>query len=63
MCENRAFERVGRELNNFSKQPPPWGALWPLGSSLRELEARLAGPEKCCYEGGLFRVSISIPDR
>lgn len=55
--------RMARELSMLSRDPPPGIAAWPLQDSIKELRAQISGPEDTVYDGGVFLLSVSLPDR
>nr|ACO10324.1 Ubiquitin-conjugating enzyme E2 T [Caligus rogercresseyi] len=55
--------RIRKELEMLEKNPPPGISCSAQGEdSLCELEANILGGEGTPYEGGLFKLSLSIPE-
>ncbi|XP_038688685.1 ubiquitin-conjugating enzyme E2-16 kDa-like [Tripterygium wilfordii] len=62
----KSMQRVAKELQDIKKEPNPVASIGPKdsrGNDLSILEACLMGPDGSPYAGGVFRVSITIPDR
>lgn len=55
--------RMAKELKKLAKQPPPGISVFPVGSSIKELQVQMQGPPDSPYELGLFKLSVCIPDR
>eukprot|EP01102_Stenamoeba_stenopodia_P009122 TRINITY_DN2673_c0_g1_i3.p1 TRINITY_DN2673_c0_g1~~TRINITY_DN2673_c0_g1_i3.p1 ORF type:complete len:215 (+),score=28.57 TRINITY_DN2673_c0_g1_i3:74-718(+) len=55
--------RLGRELSQLEREPPPGVSAWAVDSNITHLEARLQGPENTPYEKGSFKLELLIPDR
>lgn len=55
--------RMAKELKKLEKQPPPGVSAVPKGGSLRQLDVQLQGPSDSPYELGLFKLSVTVPDR
>ena len=55
--------RLTKELNEVGKVDPTSGvrAVAVIGSNSRELKGTINGPTGTCYEGGVFKIDISIP--
>ena len=61
--ENIAQNRVAKELKRMSKNPPTGIFMWSVGDSLENLEAIIEGMKDTPYEGGEFKLSITIPPK
>lgn len=64
MLSSIALSRIQSEVRML-RQSPPTG-IWATPSSetqLQEIEASIAGPQGSVYEGGIFKLKISIPAR
>lgn len=63
MNRSMANRRMKRELQILSRSPPPGIAAWPReeGSRLDILEAEIRGADETPYQGGVFRLEVSIP--
>lgn len=55
--------RMQREIQMLERDPPPGVCAWVKDGKLDELEAQIQGPEGSPYEKGIFKLSISIPER
>merc|ERR1711860_282720 len=56
--------RMKREIENLSKNPPSGVSCWPASEDrLDELEASLIGPDESPFEGGVFSLKVTIPER
>lgn len=55
--------RVMQELRMIENDPPQGVALWPRDGRINDLEATIDGPAGTPYEGGVFRLSVLLPDR
>ena len=55
--------RVAKELERMSKNPPTGIFMWSVGDSLENLEATIEGQPGTPYEGGEFKLSITIPPK
>jgi ubiquitin-conjugating enzyme E2 T len=55
--------RVRKELEQLSRDPPPGVAAWPADGALDAVQAVVQGPEGSPYEGGSFRLQLSLPTR
>lgn len=58
---SRRLSRLQKELNRITKDPPHGIGLWTISDNLENLEAMIEGPENSPFEGGEFRLSITIP--
>lgn len=54
-------KRLQKELSDIKKNDIPNLSLGPLNDNLFEWEAVILGPVETPYEGGVFKLSISIP--
>ena len=65
MASKQCLLRLNKEVTRLTSSPPEGVSAWPAGdgSSLQHLEARLIGPEDTPYEGGVFALDVSVPDR
>lgn len=52
-----------QELKDLAKDPPPGVCVWPEGNNVQLLSADVEGPRETVYEGGVFRLSVVLPDR
>lgn len=55
--------RVLQELRMIENDPPQGVALWPRDGRISDLEATIDGPTGTPYEGGVFKLSVLLPDR
>ncbi|XP_029652954.1 ubiquitin-conjugating enzyme E2 T [Octopus sinensis] len=55
--------RMKKELQMLKDSPPPGIACWPKGDSIENLEAQIIGGSGTPYEGGVFKLSIHLPER
>lgn len=44
-------------------KPPPGISCWQKESSIEDLEAQIVGDEDTPYGGGIFNLSINVPER
>lgn len=58
-----AFGRLQKELKLMNKNPPRGICLWPVDDNLEKMEALIEGPPDSPFEGGEFRLAITIPER
>lgn len=56
-----SVKRLTKELEDINKNNIPNISLGPLNDNLFEWEAILIGPNDTPYDGGIFRLKISIP--
>jgi len=67
--ETMRAARVGRELEQLARDPPPGVAVWPReedgngGERLDVLDASLDGPKGSPFEEGRFRLEVLLPRR
>ncbi len=54
---------MSKELERLKKEPPHGITCWPRDGMLNHLEANLLGREGTPYEGGVFKLEITIPNR
>lgn len=54
---------MAQELKALQAAPPPGVCAWPVEEKLNELEAQICGPSNTVYEGGVFKLSVHLPDR
>jgi len=54
---------MAQELKQLQASPPPGVCAWPVEDKLNELEAQVCGPSSTVYEGGVFKLSVHLPDR
>ncbi|XP_065060689.1 ubiquitin-conjugating enzyme E2 T-like isoform X2 [Rhopilema esculentum] len=55
--------RLKRELKQLSKSPSHGISCWTVGENVDQLEATIIGQEGTPYNGGVFKLSIIIPER
>jgi ubiquitin-conjugating enzyme E2 T len=55
--------RLGKELALLDQEPPPGIYCYPKGDKINELEAIVEGGAGTPYEGGSFKLDISVPER
>lgn len=63
MDENRSTMRIHQELKRMEKCPPKGILLWSVDSNFDTLEAIIDGPIQSPYEGGEFKLGITIPKK
>ncbi|KAM9343448.1 ubiquitin-conjugating enzyme E2 T isoform 2-T2 [Pholidichthys leucotaenia] len=55
--------RLKRELQMLSTEPPPGITCWQTEDKMDDLRAQIVGGPGTPYEGGLFSLEISVPER
>eukprot|EP00088_Acartia_fossae_P053266 TRINITY_DN6051_c0_g1_i10.p1 TRINITY_DN6051_c0_g1~~TRINITY_DN6051_c0_g1_i10.p1 ORF type:complete len:185 (-),score=43.43 TRINITY_DN6051_c0_g1_i10:276-830(-) len=55
--------RLKKEMEKLEVSPPPGAQCWQKGDALDQLEAIIFGPAGSAYQGGAFKLDISVPDR
>eukprot|EP00041_Stephanoeca_diplocostata_P010673 m.169966 g.169966 ORF g.169966 m.169966 type:complete len:242 (+) comp18252_c0_seq3:285-1010(+) len=55
--------RMKRELSMLASDPPSGVSCWNVEDSLVDLEAQIIGTKGSVYEGGVFNLTIAIPQR
>lgn len=56
--------RLKKELEMLEKDPGPGVSAWlDSEGSLHQLTGLIVGPEESPYEGGMFYITINIPQR
>lgn len=55
--------RMARELQMLQLDPPPGVAAWPKDDCIQQVQAQVQGPDDSVYAGGVFTLSVNIPDR
>jgi ubiquitin-conjugating enzyme E2 T len=56
--------RITRELYMLANDPGPGISAWPADeSNMMLLQAQIQGPQESPYQGGLYNLTIDIPDR
>lgn len=56
--------RLKKEIEMLARDPGPGISAWPDSeSSVFQLTGLIVGPEESPYEGGMFYVSINVPQR
>mmetsp|Transcript_11830 Transcript_11830/g.15461 ORF Transcript_11830/g.15461 Transcript_11830/m.15461 type:complete len:276 (-) Transcript_11830:253-1080(-) len=55
--------RLGKEFNMLSADPPPGVCVWALNDDLTSLQAQVEGPPDTPYEQGTFLLEINVPSR
>lgn len=56
-------QRLSRELMKMSDSPPHGICVFSKDDKLRELEAKITGPDDTPYKGGIFTLQIIVPER
>ena len=59
----RNVGRLKKELTMLRTESPHGVSCWPLDDNLSEWEAKLIGGVDTPYEGGVFKLTIQIPQR
>ena len=61
---DKALKRIRKELGEIEKDPPANCTAGPIDmSNLFDWNATIIGPSNSPYAGGLFKLSVSFPDR
>ncbi|ORX43014.1 ubiquitin-conjugating enzyme E2 T [Hesseltinella vesiculosa] len=55
------IHRMGKELRDLERDPPPGIICYPVGDDMSLLEAYLDGPQGSPFEHGKFRLEIVMP--
>lgn len=56
--------RIRKELDMLANDPGPGISAWPADdSNMMLLQAQIQGPQESPYQGGLYILTIDIPDR
>ncbi|XP_069840661.1 ubiquitin-conjugating enzyme E2 T-like [Dendropsophus ebraccatus] len=55
--------RLKRELQLLSTEPPSGVSCWLVGDKMDELRAQVVGGPGTPYEGGVFSLEVTVPDR
>lgn len=53
--------RLLKELKRMKDHPPHGIDMWSVSDSIDNFEAMIEGPENTPYQGGEFRLTISVP--
>jgi ubiquitin-protein ligase len=56
------MRRIEKEMQMLATDPGPGISAWK-GATDNELEAQIVGPENSPYDGGIFNLSLRIPER
>ncbi len=59
----KPVSRIKKELELSGRDPGPGVTFWAEDESLSRLSAQITGPEESPFEGGLYSLSINIPQR
>jgi ubiquitin-conjugating enzyme E2 T len=56
--------RITKELSMLANDPGPGISAWPVDeSNMMLLQAQIQGPQESPYQGGLYNLTVDIPDR
>lgn len=55
--------RLKKELHQLATDPGPGISAWPIDNNIKNIEAQILGPDESPFAGGIFNLSIQIPDR
>eukprot|EP00762_Andalucia_godoyi_P000727 ANDGO_05398.mRNA.1 hypothetical protein len=55
--------RLKRELQQLSTDPPPGVTAYPVDDDIMHWHAQLTGPDSSVFENGSFDLDVRIPDR
>lgn len=56
--------RLKKEIDMLARDPGPGISAWPESEGcLHQLTGQIVGPDESPYEGGMFYVSIDVPQR
>jgi ubiquitin-conjugating enzyme E2 T len=56
--------RVRKEIEMLAREPGPGVSAWAAEEgSVTQLAGQITGPEESPYDGGVFSVSITVPQR
>ncbi|XP_022094048.1 ubiquitin-conjugating enzyme E2 T-like [Acanthaster planci] len=55
--------RIGKELSQLEREPPPGVSCWMKDENTNQLQAQIIGDEKTPYSDGVFKLEIQVPER
>ena len=55
--------RMQRELRMLTREPPHGICAWPKDGEMNVIEAQIKGPEDTPFEGGVWKLNVSVPER
>ena len=57
------LSRIRKEINMLANDPGPGISAWLVDDNLTKLQGQILGPQDSPYYGGVYILSIDIPDR